>query len=233
MAPGNTSQTPTVPTLSIEPVAARCRFDGERNFGSGEERIATLGHEHRAGVTAFTFNVHPQAGGRGNRGYDADVEAARFQDRSLFDVQFDERGIASLGECDRRQCSRESRARADVRQRAVLTVLHVVSRLGIERGRHQAAAEATHAKTRRLLRCEQDQLERPAGTKTRSPKRTKRLDGPEHANRSIESAGIWNGVDVRSGGDSGQRRIGSGPAGRRCCRRRLPGSRAAPRGTVL
>ncbi len=75
---------------------ARCRFDGERNFGSGEERIATLGHEHGAGVPAFAFDVHAQAGGRGNRGYDADIEAAHFQDRTLFDVKFDERGIASL-----------------------------------------------------------------------------------------------------------------------------------------
>ena len=75
---------------------ARGCFDGKRDFGSGEERIATLWHEHRAGMTAFAFNVDTQAGGRGNRGDDADIEAARFQDRTLFDVKFDERGIASL-----------------------------------------------------------------------------------------------------------------------------------------
>ena len=101
MAPGNTSHMPTVPTVSLGAGRARRRFDGQRHFGAGEERIAPFGHEHRAGVAALAFDMHAQAGGRGDRGDDADVEAARLEERPLFDVQLDERGISLAGERNR------------------------------------------------------------------------------------------------------------------------------------
>ena len=142
------------------------RFDGERDLGAGEERVATLRHEHSAGVTALAFNVDAQAGGRSDGGHDADVEAARLQDRSLLDVKLDECGIRIGAERDRRQRSRESRARPNIRKRAAIAVFEAVRRIRIETGGQQTAAQATDAETRWLLRREEDHFDRFVGTKT-------------------------------------------------------------------
>ena len=72
-APGNTSQTPTVPTVSIGAGRARRGFDGQRHLRRGQKRVVPLGHQHRAGVAALAFDDDPQAGRRRDRRHHADV----------------------------------------------------------------------------------------------------------------------------------------------------------------
>ena len=55
-APGKTSQTPTVPTVSVRTAGSRAPFHGQRDFGGGEKCIMPIGHQNRAGVAAFAFD---------------------------------------------------------------------------------------------------------------------------------------------------------------------------------
>ena len=68
-------------------------FYGERDFGGGEKGIAAVRHQHCAGVAALAFDRDAQAGGRGDRGHDAESGVVLLEKRALLDVQFDEGGV--------------------------------------------------------------------------------------------------------------------------------------------
>ncbi len=95
-APGKTSQTPTVATVSMEPRGARRRFHRQRDFRRRQECVVPVRHEHRAGMAAFAFD------GRCCRLAGAAIAVTTpigdfvpLEQRSLLDVQLDERRIVS------------------------------------------------------------------------------------------------------------------------------------------
>ena len=123
-APGKTSQTPTVATVSIAPVDLRgglrrpARFRRRRRNASWRSR-----HQHGAGVAAFAFDPDAQAGRRGDRRDDAERNAVPFQQRALFDVQFDEGARSSpRGSATRCEVAGEAGRGAAIVQRAAVAV---------------------------------------------------------------------------------------------------------------
>ena len=97
-APGNTSQTPDGADGVDGAGRLRCGLDGQRDFGSRQERIVPIAHQYRAGVPAFTLDHDANAGRRGDRGDDADVVTVPFEQRTLLDVQLDECRVCLLAE---------------------------------------------------------------------------------------------------------------------------------------
>ena len=91
-------------------------FHRQRDLGGGQKGIAAIGHEHRAGVAAFAFDLESQGGGRGDCGDDAERDAGAFEQRALLDVQFDEGVIVIAGQRDRRPAGRRSRPRCGPRR---------------------------------------------------------------------------------------------------------------------
>ncbi len=89
-APGKTSQTPTVPTVSIAPVRFGGGFERKNQLSCGGQRIFAAGHQLAAGMAAFAFDEDAHAGGRGDVGHEADIDAFLFEERALLDVQLDE-----------------------------------------------------------------------------------------------------------------------------------------------
>ena len=76
-APGKTSQTPAVATVSIEPVERGGGLDGQRDLGGREERIMPVRHQQRAGMTTFAVDGDAQTCRRSDRRDHADIQAFR------------------------------------------------------------------------------------------------------------------------------------------------------------
>src|SRR5215471_11511336 len=55
-----------------------------------------LGHEHRAGVATFSVDKNSKACGSGDGGHYAEIDSVLFEERALFDVEFDERRVIAL-----------------------------------------------------------------------------------------------------------------------------------------
>ena len=100
-APGKTSHTPTVPTVSIAPVHLAADLKSENQLCRRGERILAARHQLSAGVPAFAFNHDAHAGRRGDVRHQTDVDPFLLEQRSLLDVQFDELMEAARGQAQR------------------------------------------------------------------------------------------------------------------------------------
>ena len=94
-APGKTSHTPTVATVSREPL--------DRAPCSTAKAISAAARKHRGdrgistapGVPALAFDGYFEAGRRGDRRDHSQRHIVLLEQRSLFDVHFNEGGIIS------------------------------------------------------------------------------------------------------------------------------------------
>jgi len=75
-APGNTSQTPTVPTVSKG--GGFCRRSSARINSARHQSILASRHQLAAGMTAFAFDEDAQAGGRSDMCDESDIDALVF-----------------------------------------------------------------------------------------------------------------------------------------------------------
>ena len=149
---GNTSQMPTVATVSREP-AARAALSTARMI-SAAAHSASL----RSGISTppawppGSFDHDFQA----RRGRDALDDAQRqtcaFQQRTLLDMQLDESAVAAAFEPHRFETAFHSRLRENVLQPLACAVLQSPRVFRRERSGHHAAAEAADAEARRLFR---------------------------------------------------------------------------------
>ena len=107
-APGNTSQMPTVPTVSMAPVDFAADFKRENQFGCGGQRVFAAGHQLAAGVSAFAFNHDALAGRRGDVRDQAHVDSFLLKKWALLNVQLDELMKAAARHGDRFERACES-----------------------------------------------------------------------------------------------------------------------------
>ena len=108
-APGWTWQVPTVATVSLvleAALAARVwRSNRKDEFRGGAEGVATVGHQESAGVAAETVDDEAIPGGGGDAGDDAEGQAFAFEQRTLFDMEFNPGVVVALrGDGRRRDC---------------------------------------------------------------------------------------------------------------------------------
>ena len=96
-APGKTSQTPTVPTVSMAPVDLAADFQRQNQLRRGGQRIFASRHQLAAGVAAFALDHDALAGRRGDVRHQAEIDPFLFQQRPLLDMQLDKLMKASLG----------------------------------------------------------------------------------------------------------------------------------------
>ena len=89
-APGNTSQMPTVATVSIAPLARAAFSIARYQFGRCAESVAAIGHQNAAGVSARPLDHNAETRRRGDFRDDAQRNLLPLQQRPLFNVQFDE-----------------------------------------------------------------------------------------------------------------------------------------------
>ena len=121
-APGKTSQTPTVATVSIAPVDLAAASSARIKLRRRCQRVFAAGHQLAAGVAAFALDHDAQAGRRGNVRHQAEVDSFLFQQRTLLDVQFDKLMKASSGQRNGFERAGESGLRAQFFQAAALLV---------------------------------------------------------------------------------------------------------------
>jgi len=131
----------------------------------------------------------------------------------LLDVQLDERAIAAWGARHRRERAAEPGGGAHLVQARALAVAQRGGAGGVERAGHQAAADTADAEARGFFGSEQDQLDGTARPDSGALQGADGLQGAEHANRAIVTAGVRDGIDVRAAGHRGQLGGRSFPAG--------------------
>ena len=88
-APGKTSQTPTVPTVSTAPVDLAAASSARIKIGRCGECVLTARHQLAACVAAFALDEDAHAGRCCDVRDKANVNALLLEQRTLFDVQFD------------------------------------------------------------------------------------------------------------------------------------------------
>ena len=83
-------------SYGIARAARSCaRLYCQRDLSGREKRIVAIRHQHRACMPALAFNGYLEAGRRGDRGDNPQRHVALFENRSLFDVHFNESRIVS------------------------------------------------------------------------------------------------------------------------------------------
>ena len=212
MAPGKTSHTPAVATVSRAPVCFGGSLFGKHDFGGGAEGIAALRHEYGARVPALAFDPQTQAGGCGNRRDNPQRNSRLFQQGALFDVQFHEGAIVARGQANLREVAAKARGGAPIVEGAAVFVAQMRPGGCIQRAGHKAAAEAPDAETRGLFRAENEKFDGAARGHAGALQQADRFKSAQHTDGAVVGAGVGDGVDVRPGGDGGQRGVGALPS---------------------
>ena len=220
-APGNTSQMPTVPTVSIAPDGFGRRFERENQFGGRCQRILAARHKLSAGVSAFAFDHDTLAGGRGNVRHQADVELFLLEIGALLDVQLDKLMEAASRHGNGFRRTGEPRLRAQFFQSAAILVAQSERLFGREYSGHHAATQAANAESRRLFGGEDDEFDGPPRLESELLQNANGLKTAKHSHTAVVEAGIGNSVDVRTGANRRERRSRCPPIARRYCRPRL------------
>src|SRR4051794_2535210 len=97
-------------------------LDGERDFSAGQQGIPPVGHEDSARMTAHARELDAECGGCGDFFDNADWNAGFFQKRTLFDVEFDESGVAVFCETNRLQTILQTRTLAPISEIAAIAI---------------------------------------------------------------------------------------------------------------
>ena len=70
-------------------------FNRQNQFRGRAKRVAAIRHQHSTGVSARSFNRNSKAGWRGNIADNAEWNLFLFEQRALFDMQFNKRFVMS------------------------------------------------------------------------------------------------------------------------------------------
>jgi hypothetical protein len=96
-APGKTSHTPTVATVSMAPSGFGRRLERQNQLRRRCQRVFAARHQLAARMPALAFDVDAQAGRRGNVRHQANVDSFRLKVGALLDMQLDKLVKASRG----------------------------------------------------------------------------------------------------------------------------------------
>ena len=212
IAPGKTSQTPTVATVSSPPLVLAA-FSMARITSAAAHRAS-----RRSGISsapawpARPFDDDAETGGRGNFCDDAERDALPFEQGALLDVEFEKRFVVAGWELDalRSPCT-PALWRNSSSDWPSLSVSFWA-----------ASGESVPA-SNRLPRHPMPKRVGSSDVKTRSSieffgrnpaslQRANRFESSEDADHAIVFAGVGNRVDVRAGADRRSIGIGALPA---------------------
>ena len=167
-------------------------------------------------MAAEAFDGEAVAGGRGNRGDDADGDLLAFEQRPLLDVQLDPGVVVAGGKAGGGERAGEAGGGADLGEglffMAALCAVEGVGGGGVEDAGDEARAEAADAEAGRLFGGEKDEFDGAAGAEAGALEGADGFEAAKHADGAVVHAGVGDGVDVGAGCDGGEVRFGAHPA---------------------
>src|SRR6202011_5540590 len=190
---------------------ACCALNRQNQLGGRAKSIATVGHQNSPGVSASALDQDTKT----RRGRDFRDNAERsllaLQQRSLFDVQFDECFVVATWQLHPFKIASESSSTADLIERDAIVVRQLSRRLRRKRARQQPASKTSDSKTRGLFGGKNDQLNRMPRTKSALLQTSYRFQPSHHPYNTVEFPGVRNGVNMRAGAYNRRGRISTHP----------------------
>ena len=212
-APGNTSQIPTVATVSIAPLVRAAFSIARINSAAAHSASWRSGIKHSARVSACSFNRDFQARRRCNVRSPLQAESAAAPAAGLVRYAIQQTPCSSRAG----NFTSASSPAIPAWPRTSSSVLPSPSFNRLRRfcrktpGK-QSAAQAANPKTRRLFRSKNQQLDRMLRTKAALLQCTYGFQASQHSHDAIVFPCVGDRVDVRTGADRGRFGIGTVPA---------------------
>ena len=233
-APGKTSQTPTVPTVSMAPVDLAAASSARISSAAAASASLRPGISLPPAWPPSPSISDAQAGRRGNVRHQADIDSFLLQKRALLDVQLDKLMEASSGNGDRfKRASESGAARATLPGRG----------LPCRASASACAGESTPA----IMRLPRQPMPKRVGSsavkmtssierrglKPKLLQNANRFKAAQHAHAAVIEPGVGNRVDVRAGADGRKLRLAALPARKGVADRVFAHRRARPPRTGL